>query len=52
MVLAKRKEAQQLSQWALTKIAEVSAGGKAAAKKDDVDFVGAVEASFGNLEIK
>lgn len=51
MVLAKRKEAQKLSQWALGKVAEVTQE-NANRKKDDVDFVAAVEASFGTLEIK
>lgn len=55
MVLAKRKEAQKLSQWALSRVAEItqeSSSGKTKQKKDEVDFVAAVEASFGNLEIK
>lgn len=54
MVLAKRKEAQKLGQWALATVAEITnkpnGGGKAA--KGDVDFVAAVESSFGGLEIK
>lgn len=54
MVLAKRKEAQKLSQWALSRVAEITqeSRGKTKQKKDEVDFVAAVEASFGNLEIK
>lgn len=56
MVLAKRKEAQKLSQWALSRVAEITqesqSSGKTKLKKDEVDFVAAVEASFGNLEIK
>lgn len=54
MVLAKRKEAQKLSQWAMAKVSEITQGTESKTKKnkDDVDFVAAVEASFGNLEIK
>lgn len=53
MVLAKRKEAQKLSQWALAKVAEVTNENARPKKtKDEVDFVAAVEASFGTLEIK
>lgn len=52
MVLAKRKEAQKLSQWALAKVAELTQPKGGAQKKGDVDFVAAVEASFGGLEIK
>lgn len=49
MVLAKRKEAQKLSQWALSKVAEITQDNKT---KKEVDYVAAVENSFGNLEIK
>lgn len=52
MVLAKRKEAQKLSQWALSKVAEITQDNAAKTKKGDVDYLAAVEASFGNMEIK
>lgn len=54
MVLAKRKEAQKLSQWAMSKVSEITQGTESKTKKNksDVDYVAAVEASFGNLEIK
>jgi tetratricopeptide (TPR) repeat protein len=48
--IAKRKEAQKLASWALQKISEITE--KSKGKSSNLSGVSALEAAFGNLDIK
>ncbi|KAL7022507.1 hypothetical protein ACKWTF_012274 [Chironomus riparius] len=48
--IAKRKEAQKLASWALQKISEITE--KSTGKSSNLTGVSALEAAFGNLDIK